>query len=818
MTNLKSKATTIAISTFLMVVMAISIIALPNANAQTPIKTYAFVGATPNPVGVGQEVLFHIGISQQTPSTYLQWVDLSFHVTGPDYDETYDGLKTDSTGGTGKSLTFDTPGVYEIQSHFPEQDMQGTTYAASDSDVIYLVVQEEPIDYFPAFPLPTEYWTRPINAQFHEWAPIAGNWLKPAGSYTMPPIPKYHPYNEDAPNTAHILWTKQYVQGGLTGGELGNTQYEMGDAYEGKFLGSVIIDGVLYYNHFEVQGNDAVEQPVVAVNLKTGEELWRKNWNNTRLAFGQVYMFDGFNYHGAFAYLWTTSGTTWDAYDPLTGRWCYRLENVPSGWNLYGPKGEIIRYNVNLGAGTVSMWNSSRAVNPQTGGAVGDGSWEPLGNTYDASQGIQWTATIPESLSGSVAAYSVDRIFGSTSQAFPAATGPTITSWVLEVDADSVADGEVDIAFNEDWTVPSEFSDKNWVFTQCSFADNVFIISCKESLSYYGLSLEDGGYLWTSDPEYYLAYYDKWYGPAIGYGNFYSGRMTGIVTCYNITTGDVKWTYNVTDKYAEILWSPNFPIEYHFLADGKICLGYGEHSPIIPTGRGAPMVVLDAETGEEIWTLSWFNNWWGGHVIIGDSIMTGLNAYDGRIYSIGKGPTATTISASPKISVHGDAILVEGTVMDVSPGTEDYALRARFPNGVPAMSDANMTDWMEYVYMQYAKPADMVGVDVTITVVDPNGNTPTVATATSDANGGFCCEFIPEVTGMYTVIATFEGSEAYCTSSSATYLKVNDPVATPTPTETPASPTDAYVLGLGAASIAAIVAIGLIIILMLRKR
>jgi hypothetical protein len=156
--------------------------------------------------------------------------------------------------------------------------------------------------------------------------------------------------------------------------------------------------------------------------------------------------------------------------------------------------------------------------------------------------------------------------------------------------------------------------------------------------------------------------------------------------------------------------------------------------------------------------------------------------------------------------------------MDVSPGTEQYALRARFPNGVPAMSDANMTDWMQYVYMQYPQPADMVGVDVTITVVDPNGNTPTVATATSDANGGFCCEFVPEVTGMYTVIATFEGSGAYCGSSSATYLKVNDAVATPAPSETPGTMTDAYVLGLGAASIAAIVAIGLIIILMLRKR
>jgi hypothetical protein len=249
-------------------------------------------------------------------------------------------------------------------------------------------------------------------------------------------------------------------------------------------------------------------------------------------------------------------------------------------------------------------------------------------------------------------------------------------------------------------------------------------------------------------------------------------------------------------------------------------LSYGEHSPIDPTGRGAPMVVLDAETGEEIWTLSWFNNWWGGHVIIGDSIMAGLNAYDGRIYSIGKGPSATTISAaSPKISVEGDSVLVEGTVMDISPGTEQYALTARFPNGVPAVVDDNQTAWMEYVYMQYPRPTDVNGVEVTISVLDPNGNIYDVGTATSDASGTYCCEFTPAVPGLYTVIATFAGSEAYCGSSAETYLKVNNaPAETAPATEPPAPMTDTYVLGLGAASIVAIVAIGLVLILMLRKR
>jgi outer membrane protein assembly factor BamB len=818
MANLKSKATTIAISVFLMLAMAISLVALPNASAQTATKTYAFIGATPNPVGVGQEVLLHVGISQQTPSTYLSWTGLSVTITDPDgHVTTLSDIKTDATGGTGKVFTPDIVGTYQLQTHFPAQEMSGTQYAASDSEVIELVVQAEPVPYWPGIPLPTEYWTRPINAQFFEWATIAGNWLRPAGSYTMPPIPKYHPYNDDAPETAHILWTKQYAPGGLTGGDLGNVQYEMGDAYVGKFLGSVIIDGVLYYNAFQETGATAVEQNVIAMNLKTGEELWVRNWNNTRLAFGQVYFFDSFNYHGAFAYLWTTSGSTWNCYDALTGRWLYRLTNVPSGWNLYGPKGEIIRYTVSTSAGTISMWNSSKAINPQTSGSVGDGSWTPIGSTFDATQGVQWTVPISESLSGSVAAYSLDKVFGSTSAGIFGSSGDTITSWAISTKEDDKGT----VIFNKAWDIPSGTEGSTWVWTDACWDDNVFVISCKETRRYYGFSLETGNFIWQTEVEHSeLAFYDKWYGPAYGYGNFYSGRQTGIVTCYNLTTGQVKWTYDVKDKYAEILWSANFPIEYHFLADGKICLSYGEHSPIDPTGRGAPMVVLDAETGEEIWTLSWFNNWWGGHVIIGDSIMAGLNAYDGRIYSIGKGPSATTISAaSPKISVEGDSVLVEGTVMDISPGTEQYALTARFPNGVPAVVDDNQTAWMEYVYMQYPRPTDVNGVEVTISVLDPNGNIYDVGTATSDASGTYCCEFTPAVPGLYTVIATFAGSEAYCGSSAETYLKVNNaPAETAPATEPPAPMTDTYVLGLGAASIVAIVAIGLVLILMLRKR
>jgi len=765
----------------LVLVISAMFVALPAVTAQDSTRqTYAFIGAIPSPVTVNEEVLFHVGITQQLSSVEMGWEDLSITIERPDgeTDEITD-IRTDATGGTGELYTPDMVGIYYVQSHFPRQVTEegktspgiamGTMMVASDSKIIELEVVEDPIQYYPGHSLSEEYWTRPINAQFYEWVSVTGNWLKPAGGYTMPPIPKYHPNNEDAPESAHILWTKQYAQGGLTGDVLGTYQYEMGDAYEGKFSGSVIIDGVLYYNRYST-GGSAVEQEVVAVNLKTGEELWVENWNNQTLAFGQVYYFSGFNYHGAFAYLWTTDGSTWHAYDPLNGRWVYSMTDVPSGWNLYGENGEIYRYTVDLENGWMTLWNSSRAVMyNRTGVFSGSWLWGREGTTFDAMNGIEWNVTIPTDLPGSVCMYFLDdKIFGSTTGGLTGSVAEeTITSWAISVTPNK----EGTMVFNTNWTVPEK--DLTLVWTDASAEDGVFIISGKENWRYYGFSLDTGEFLWQTEPEHYLSMYDKWYGPAYGYGRFYTGRMTGIVTCYNITTGKELWNYEVQDEYAETTWSNNWPIRFDFLADGKIYLSYAEHSPINPMGRGAPFVCLNATSGEEFWSLSWMGNWWGGHVLIGDSVMVGMNAYDNRLYAIGKGPTATTVEA-PLVGVtKGTSITIRGTVMDESPGAEDYALTARFPNGVPAVSDYCMSEWMQYVYMQYEQPEDVAGVTVKLEAIDSDGERTTLGTTSTNMDGEYGFTWTPEAKGTYEIVATFEGTKSYCASHATTFVSVD---------------------------------------------
>jgi len=229
------------------------------------------------------------------------------------------------------------------------------------------------------------------------------------------------------------------------------------------------------------------------------------------------------------------------------------------------------------------------------------------------------------------------------------------------------------------------------------------------------------------------------------------------------------------------------------------------------------MYCLNATTGELIWDSLCFSI--SSSPACADGILVKLNGYDNQIYAYGKGPSETTVSIEDDVITHGDSVLVKGMVTDISPGTEEYAQTARFPKGVPAIADEDMSAWMEYLYQQQPKPTDATGVEVTITVLDPNNNCYDVATTTSDFNGFYSAVFTPEVPGKYTIITTFLGSESYYGSSAETAINVEEaPAATPESTPTPAPMTDTYVLGLGAGAIIAIIAIGLVIILMLRKR
>ena len=155
---------------------------------------------------------------------------------------------------------------------------------------------------------------------------------------------------------------------------------------------------------------------------------------------------------------------------------------------------------------------------------------------------------------------------------------------------------------------------------------------------------------------------------------------------------------------------------------------------------------------------------------------------------------------------------------DISAGTNQNEQAARFPNGVPAVSDASQKGWMEYVYMQKPRPMDTTGVPIVLSVVDANGNYRDIGTTISN-NGFFTFNWKPDIEGQYTVYASFAGSESYWPSNAVTSFVVDPAAATPSPTEAPAQSTvDMYFVPAVAGIIVAIAVVGLMIILVLRKR
>ncbi len=836
MNFLKDKRLATAFSLILMFAMTISIIAMPTVSAQVgpDIEPYPYINAIPNPVGVGESVVLHVGcVWPAGPSVNMAWHDLSVKITDPDgHVETLTGINTDSTGGTGVTWIPEQVGTYKLQTHFPNQLAPGggggfqvapppnANMLESDSPVLELVVQEEPVERYPGHPLPTEYWTRPIDMQIYEWAPIAGNWLGDQVSMDASPPAQtlYKDYNDDAPETAHVLWAKLITMGGLTGGQMGYHGFEKGDAYEPKWTGAIIIGGLLFYNQFDTTGSETgLENNVVAVDLHTGEELWNRplldqNGRNRYLDYGQVFYWDSYNNHGVMPYLWTVAGSTWNAYEPYTGRWTYTMEGVPSGTMMFGEKGEIYIYTVNTRYGWMTQWNSSRVVSDE-------GSWRPDGRVYDAddtADGYDWNVTIPLGLPGSVDKVRDGIILGTNFDKYSRVDDGYISYWALSIEPSNKGN----LLYNKNFTVPLV---GHYDVQDADTESDVFCVSVGQTSQHWGFRLSTGDKLWG--PTQPQPYQDKWgYTSSnswdnIAYGKYFSGNYGGIVYCRNATTGETIWTYTIDDPYVENLQNNLWRFRPAFFADGKLYLENTEHNVFDPQNRGCPFLCLDVETGERVFQIPYRGSEWSSTPIIGDSIIAMYNEYDQRIYAMGKGPSATSVSIMTNVVTEGDNVLVQGTVTDISPGTEQYALRARFPHGVPAVADDNMSDWMLYVYNQFARPADVMGVDVVVEVLDPNGNYYEVGTTTSDTTGNFMIDFVPPVPGLYTVIASFAGSKSYYGSFAETFLKVMEaPEPTAAPTPTPAPMTDSYVLGLGTASLVAIIAIGLVLILMLRKR
>jgi len=845
MKNAKNKTAT-AIALLLTLTIAITLVALPVADAHDPswnVPTYAYLHIAPDPVGVGQTVTLVYWLDAIPPGAAGiagdRWVGWTLEVTEPDETKQTMTLEmSDPVGGGFTTYTPDQTGTYTFKLNFPGQVITGSTgtgiynyniaindtYLAS-STTATLTVQDEPIPGPPTFPLPTEYWTRPIEGQNNEWYQVASNWLRSpqiVGNIVQP--------DGIAPNSAHIMWTKPLQDGGVVGGTNtgieGMTYYD-GSAYEGKGRNPLIIHGRVYYG-LPLSGSPS-GGGYVCLDLRTGETLW---WQNMSLpSFGQLYDYESMNQHGVIpnGYLWSSSGPRagpfeWNAYDPLTGNWLFTLTDVPSGTEVYTENGEIVRYVLNVADKWLGLWNNT-AAHGLTGAMVPTDTtsssyyqWRPIGKTVNTSQAYSWNVTVPWLPTGAtiVSVIHGDVLLGSNgSLPRVGSSWSPYTLWAVSLKPETRGN----LLWMNNYDAPAGNLTRS--IRQVDPVNRVFIKYDQQVMQWSGYSFVNGSKLWTTPSEAPLNFYALTTGfmgaggSAVAYGKLYSTGYSGILYCYDTETGTLLWNYTASSGLATPYGA--YSLLIGAIADGKVYLSSYEHSANAPHWKDSKMHCVNATTGEKIWTA---DGWYADYSsCVADGYLVSLNDYNMLLYCFGKGPSATAVSASPKVSVHGSSVLVEGSVIDVAAGTKQHEQAARFPNGVPAVSDESMSAWMEYVYMQKPCPADAVGVEVVISVVDPNNNRYEVGRTTSDATGMFKKAFTPEVPGEYTIIATFEGSESYWPSYAETAIYVGDaPQATPEPTPEPASIVETYFVPAVIGILIAIVLAVLAIWLMLRKR
>jgi hypothetical protein len=854
----RTMATLIAL--FLMSAMAISLVALPAVNAHTPVwnePSWAYLMASPDPVGVGQRVQITMWIDRPLPSASfsndIKRHDYTLTITKPDgkTETQHWNVVSDPTSIQWYLFTPDQVGKYTLKFDYPGQtytwsgDYQNDTFGPA-SKTITLTVQQEPLPAaITSYPLPSEYWTRPIETQNTDWWSVASNWQGApyieGGSGVAGAVQPYGP----APNSPHIMWSKPIQFGGVVGAGEWNTgipgeTYYMGGSYNVRFSNGLIMYGTLYYQ--EPYGNSGSGGEYVAVDLRTGQEQWRINASATGTSlvpsFGYTYAFDSGNQHGIlpdgllFATTTVTGqGTVWRAYDPRTGvLTTMNVTNVPTGTAVAGPSGEILRYAVtNLGNTTnpkwyLSQWNSSRVF----GGGL---TWTPTSwysGTVNASLASRYdfnvSITLPNAASWTIADVDFDNIMLLTQGSFGA-----LGNWAgANVTAMSLKPNSLGQVL---WTKHYDAAPGNAsrAYVCWDPEAGVFILEDKEDVRHYGFSLADGSQLWgptkpvseMSDWAYFRT------NTFAAYGRMYFGGYGGLLYCYDIKNGTLLWIYgnggpgNSTLTGLSAPWG-HWPCFIDVIADGKVYLATTEHSPGSPYYKGSLYRCIDAYTGKELWTLmGWGTGMDANYDRVAEGFFVFLNCYDMQIYSVGKGPSATTVEAPLTAITAGNSAVIQGTVMDIAAGTKQEVQAARFPSGVPAVSDESMGRWMEYVYMQKPRPTNATGVTVTIDAIDPNNNWVHLGTATSDTSGTFGYAWTtPDIPGKYTIMATFAGSESYWPSYAETYAIVSE-APTVTPAQSPAAAPDTTftIIGTGVGTgIAIIIAVAIATIMLLRKR
>ncbi len=877
----RNKGTIISIALILLLAISSLAILSSTVSAHDPeitIPSYVYLNAYPPVIGVGQTVNLLAWSSIIPPTANGQygdrWTGLTITVNAPDNTTTTLGpFISDPVGAIFEYFVPTMTGTYSFQYHQPAYKLVNVnpnpdptasynrspyindTYTAADSEVVTIEVTNEQLPGAPAYPLPSEYWTNPVAEGGH-----MENWLYIMGDYlaTTETLSVIHD-NTSPILSSHIAWTKPINFGGVAGLPSSAAQgdgYYSYLSYETMFNPGIIMNGRLYYNT-----PNPPEYGFTCVDLRTGETLWYNNGtqdilavqqrygsfakqNYPQLSFGQEINYNSPNQEGVLSYLWSTytaenGSSVWAMYDPFTGNWIMDIINVPPTSVRFGAtsllpddNGNYLIYTVDPIAKTISVFNNTQCIQESPASksqANGYWMWRPeLGGILDASLGTtvySLTGTLPAAASTDALMY-MDKedqlaILGNATSVLGTRSYPTPDAYNLY--AVSIAPATMgQIMWSQ--TYPWPAGNITLLNENHAIGNGVFAMYEKENRIWQAFDTTTGAKLWRSTtPETQ----DHMYGvSAVIYnGLLLSGDASGtggVLYAYDAQTGTPVWNYQAPAMNNTGYW-PYIPIRAENFGAGLVYWYGSEHSPGGSLEPGMMIGANNATTGAPIWNITF---WSGGgpKFATADGYGVALNIQDQQIYSFGKGPTATTLQTPLAGVIDGQSFTVQGTVTDISAGASQTAIKARFPNGLPAVSDDSMTAWMEYVYMQNPKPASTTGVEVSINAFDPNGNYVNLGTTHSDTNGYYAFEVTPDMTaagpGTYTVIASFAGSNSYWPSQSESSFTIGATAATPAPTEAPVqSAADMYFVPAIAGLFVLIIVVAIVLaLLMLRKK
>jgi hypothetical protein len=791
-------------------IAATFIIALPIASGQflpDARESFAYAVEFPNPVGKGQSCVITGWVYPPPAVSGEPYYNFTYTITKPDGTKETRLIPVTVVDGTATfNYVPDQVGNYTVVLSFPG-DFDHLLRTAAVSAPYVFTVTEEPFPIADYTALPSWPWSYPVSEVNQEWFRISGGWLKNYGNgYSG------YAYNTPGPETAHILWKMPVAIAGLIGGEAGHEGITRPSfPPTGQVVGAMgriyfTDDGGLTSDNPTGAGTNATmtatqfdrvskvwcidqytgkvlwKTPLPYINYTTGQRVTAAQSGGTTL---QIVQLSGAAKGGgpADSYaLWASGGGLWKI-DPLTGNVLqYQLTPALSpsyfdgNWyiNNYPVQGNFscISYSSIFSARPTIIWQKNVSQTGIAMNALLEGYI--VQNLYDRTTGLRKLITWD--------AYTGDLVANGTYGGYYASDGsnPVYGNGVYSVLG---ADGRT----------------RAWSF-------------------------KTGSLLWTSEPmEGPFGTLGNYQG-SVGYGIVMGHSYDHAMYAYNVTTGALVWRQDTSiDNPYNYEYASGGPPTwgYAVLADNKVYYSSGEHSPASPTERGDCLYCIDVNTGELIFRLPYVKgerSFWGYGISCG--MLWAWNQYDGCLYMIGKGVSKTTVSASSGTITEGDSVLIQGHVTDLSSGTETLA--ERFPDGVPAVADDGMSDWMAYLYTigttgPWVNLDNVKGVNVTLTALGSDGSTVGIGDVTADRDGHFSYMWSPPSADcVYTVLASFDGGKSYYSSYGETSLGVTaaPQVPTPVPPEAPVNNTPMFI----GSTAAIIIAIAIVAVLLLRKR